>query len=145
VQSGCSRVPALFEQIDHRVAPVSADGAYDTEGVYEAAQAQGEDRAVSVRIPPRRDAQLRPRPSAALMERNRNIRSISRLGRREWQTRSGYSKRSMVENAIYRYKTIIGGGMKSRTLAGQRVEVQLACKVLDTMAPIGMPDSHRVG
>jgi len=140
----CARVPALLGQIDHRVASISADGAYDTKGVYEAAHAHGEGRAVSVLIPPRRDAQLSPRPSAALKERDRTIRSIRRLGRREWHKRSGYSKRSMVENAIYRYKTIIGRGMRSRTLAGQRVEVQLACKILNTMTRLGMPDSYRV-
>jgi hypothetical protein len=50
----------------------------------------------------------------------------------------------MVENAVYRYKTIIGRGMRSRTLAGQRVEVQLACRVLNTMTRLGMPDSYRV-
>ncbi len=79
-----------------------------------------------------------------MKERNRNIRSIRRLGRREWHKRSGYSKRSMIENAIYRYKTIIGRGMRSRSLAGQRVEVQLACRVLNTMTRLGMPDSYRV-
>jgi len=51
----------------------------------------------------------------------------------------------MVENAIYRYKTIIGRGMKSRSLAGQLVEVQLACSVLNTMTRLGMPDGYRVG
>jgi hypothetical protein len=51
----------------------------------------------------------------------------------------------MVENAIYRYKTIIGRGMSSRTLAGQQVEVQLACRILNTMTCLGMPDSYRVG
>jgi hypothetical protein len=50
----------------------------------------------------------------------------------------------MIENAIYRYKAIIGRAMRSRTLAGQLVEVQLACKVLNTMACLGMPDSYRV-
>ena len=39
------------------------------------------------------------------------------LGRREWYNRSGYSRRAMVENAIYRYKMIIGRGMRSRTLS----------------------------
>ncbi len=77
-------------------------------------------------------------------ERNRNIRSIRRLGRREWHERSGFSKRSMIENAIYRYKTIIGRCMSSRTLAGQQVEVRHACKVLNTMISLGMPDSYRV-
>jgi hypothetical protein len=140
----CTRVPALLGQIDNRVTSVSADGTYDAEGVYEAAHAQGEGRAVRVLIPPGRDAQLSPRPSAALKERNQNIRSIRRLGRREWHKRSGYSKRSMVENAIYRYKTIIGRGMRSRTLAGQRVEAQLACKILNTINCLGMPDSYRL-
>jgi hypothetical protein len=51
----------------------------------------------------------------------------------------------MVENTVYRYKTIIGRGVRSRTLAGQRVEVQLACKVLNSMNHLGMPDSYRVG
>ena len=51
----------------------------------------------------------------------------------------------MVENAIFRYKTIIGRGMRSRTLAGQQVEVQLACNVLNMMTSLGMPDSYRVG
>lgn len=121
---------------------MSADGAYDTEGVYEAAQSKGEGRAVRVLIPPGRNVQLSPRPSAALKERNRNIRSIRRLGRREWHKRSGYSKRSLIENATYRYKTIIGRCMRSRTL-GQRVEMRIACKILNTMTCLGMPDSYR--
>jgi len=141
----CTRVPALLGQIDNRVTSVFADGAYDTEGGYEAAHAQGEGRAVRVLIPPGRDAQPCSRPSAALKERNRNIRAIRRLGRREWHKRSRYSKRSMVENAIYRYKAIIGGRMTSRTMAGQRVEMRIACRILNTMTRLGMPDSYRVG
>ena len=139
-----ARAPTLLGQIDHRVASVSADSAYDTGRVYEAAHAKGEGRAVRVRIPPGRNAQLSPRPSAALKERNRNVHSIRRLGRREWPKRSGYSRRAMVENTIYRYKTIIGRAMTSRTLVGQRVEVQLACRVLNSMTRLGMPDSYRV-
>ena len=97
-----------------------------------------------VLIPPGRDAQLNSNPSAAQKERNRNIRSIRELGRREWHTSSGYSKRSMVENIMYRYKTIIGRNMRSRTLDGQRVEAQLASKILNTMTLLGMPDGYRV-
>ena len=63
---------------------------------------------------------------------------------REWYKQSGYSKRSMVENTVYRYKTIIGRSVRSRTFAGQRVEVQLASKILNTMTCLGMPDSCRV-
>ena len=60
-----------------------------------------------VLIPPGRNAQVSPRPSAALKERNRNILSIRELGRREWHKHSGYSERAMVENTVYRYKTDI--------------------------------------
>jgi len=50
----------------------------------------------------------------------------------------------MVENTMYRYKTIIGRGMRSRTLEGQRMEVQLASKILNTMTLLGMPNSYQV-
>ena len=78
-------------------------------------------------------------------ERNRNIRSRARLGKRRWHTLSGYSRRCMVENAVYRYKTIIGPAMRSRTLQGQRVEARIGCRILNTMTALGMPKSHRVG
>jgi len=81
---------------------------------------------------------------AVLRERNRNIRSRARLGKRRWHTLSGYSRRSLVENTIYRYKTIIGPAMRSRTLQGQRVEARVACRILNTMAALGMPQSQRV-
>ena len=79
-----------------------------------------------------------------MRERNRNVRFIRELGRREWHKRSGYSKRSMVENAIYRYKTIIGRDMRSRGLEGQRVEVQLGCGILNGVALLGMLDSYEL-
>jgi IS5 family transposase len=140
----CTQVPALLEQIADPVASVLADGAYDSKAVYEAAYGRGGGRAVRVLIPPGRNAQLNPEPSAALQERNRNIRSIRELGRREWHTSSGYSKRSMAENTVFRYKTMIGRSMRTRTFDGQRVEVQIACKVLNAMTRLGMPNSYRV-
>jgi hypothetical protein len=56
-----------------------SDEALDTKAVYEAANDQGEGGAVRVLIPPKRDAQLSPKSSAALQERDRNIRLI-RIG-----------------------------------------------------------------
>ncbi len=140
----CTPVPGLLEQIGDPVASISADGAYDSKAVYEAAHKRGEGRRVRVLIPPGRNAQLSPKPSTALQERNRNIRLIRQLGRFEWHTSSGYSRRSMVENTVFRYKTIISRSMRSRTFDGQRVEVQLASKILNTMTRLGMPDSYRV-
>jgi hypothetical protein len=69
---------------------------------------------------------------------------MRRLGWREWYASSGYSRRSLVENAVFRYKTILGQRMRSRSLARQRVEVNLACKILNTMTGLGRPDSVKV-
>jgi hypothetical protein len=62
----------------------------------------------------------------------------------QWHTRSGYSRRSIVENTAYRYKALIGSVMRSRTLQGQRVEARVGCKILNTMAGLGMPESRQV-
>ncbi|MBN1607415.1 MAG: transposase [Polyangiaceae bacterium] len=101
------------------------------------------DRSPRVLIPPKKNAQVKPEV-AALRKRNRNIRSRARLGKREWHTRSGCSRRSIVENTAYRYETIIGAAMRSRTLQGQRVEARVGCQILNTMAGPGMPEGHRV-
>ena len=90
-----------------------------------------------------RNARVKPEV-AILRERNRNIRSRARLGKRQLHTRSGYSRRSLVENMVFRYKAIIGRTMRSRTLQGQRVEARVGCRILNTMTALGMPESHRV-
>jgi hypothetical protein len=140
----CARVPGLLDQIDDQVASVMADGAYDAGTVYEAAKKKGDGHRVRVLIPPIQGAQPSSSRSPGQWERNRNIRSVRKLGRREWYTSSGYTRRSLVENAVFRYKSILGQRMRSRSLSGQRVEVRLACKILNTMTSLGRPDSYRV-
>jgi hypothetical protein len=141
----CARVPGLLGQIDDRVASFLADGAYDSAAVYEAVQEKGGGRRVTVIIPPSRGARPSSIRSRGQRERNRNIRSMRKLGWQEWYAGSGYSRRSLVENAVFRYKSILGQRMRSRSLGSQRVEVRLACKILNTMTNLGMPDSVKVG
>jgi hypothetical protein len=140
----CARVPELLDQIDDEVASLTADGAYDAGAVYEAAQEKGNGNRVSVLIPPGRGAQPSSIRSPGQRERNRNVRSMRKDGRKEWYASSGYSRRSLVENAVFRYKTILGHRMRSRSLGSQRVEVKLACRILNRMARLGMPDSVKV-
>lgn len=139
-----ARVPALLKQVEPPLASVMADSAYDTEGVYDAIERHRDDRSPKVLIPPKTNAQLGPN-SLTARERNRNIRSRKKLGKRKWHTRSGYSKRSLAETAMYRYKTIIGPMVRARTLQGQRVEARVGCQILNRMTSLGMPESHRVG
>ncbi|MBT8395859.1 MAG: IS5 family transposase [Gemmatimonadetes bacterium] len=139
------RVGRLLDQIDGPLASVAADGAYDAGSVYEAVQGKGDGHRVRVLIPPIQGAQPSSSRSPGQWERNRNIRSVRKLGRQEWYTSSGYSRRSLVENAVFRYKNILGKRMRSRSLPSQRVEVKLACKILNTMTSLGRPDSVKVG
>ena len=66
-------------------------------------------------------------------------------------TRSGYScnnayhRQSRVENAFFRYKSIIGDGLRARSPAGQGSEVVLGCEILNRMTALGRPVSYRIG
>ena len=123
-----TRVPALLTQIQAPLASVAADSAYDKEAVYEAIEAHSPGRRTRVVIPPQRNATLNQNSNTAMQERDRHIRAIERHGRREWYKLSGCTKRSMVENAVYRYKAIIGPEMRTRTLARQRVEHRIGLR-----------------
>ncbi|MGC8531762.1 MAG: IS5/IS1182 family transposase, partial [Acidiphilium sp.] len=77
-------------------------------------------------------------------QRDRHLEAIAKHGRRGWQQRSGYGRRSLVETAMFRYKTIIGRRLHARTLPNQQTEAKIACNVLNRMASLGMPVSVRV-
>ena len=133
----------MLSQIENELASFSGDGAYDKKPVYDAVKAQSPRRRTRVIIPPMKGALLSPENVTSMCDRNRHIRSIKRIGRREWHLRSGFTKRSTVENVVHRYKAILGREMKARTLAGQRVEARIGCRILNVMAKVGMPESYR--
>ena len=143
-RSGCFTGLSLLAQIKGPIASVRADTAYDQGPVYEAIENHRAERSPRVLIPPRKDARLTP-PSPSTTERNRNIRSQRRLGKRAWHTASGYSRRSKVETGFSRYKTLISPAIRARRLASQRVEARIGCAVLNKMASLGMPDGHMHG
>ena len=51
--------------------------------------------------------------------RDRTITLVKQLGRRQWKRASGYHRQGRVENAFFRYKSIIGYGLRARSPAGQ--------------------------
>ena len=65
--------------------------------------------------------------------------------RRQWKKASGYHRQARVENAFFRYKSIVGEVLRARTPAGQRVEALLACDVLNRMTELGRPESYGIG
>ena len=153
-QSGVIRVHTLTEEtgedattgldlltaVEGPLVRVTADAAYDTVAVYETAGARG----ATVVVPPARTANVSghgPRSPA----RDRTITWVKQLGRRRWKKVSGYHRQSRVENAFFRYKSIIGDGLRARSPAGQGSEVVLGCEILNRMTALGRPASYRIG
>src|SRR5271167_3582406 len=135
-----SELVGLLDQVATRVASVIADGAYDGETVYDAVTDRHPN--ADIIIPPRATAV----PSASgATQRDQHIATIEKHGHIGWQRRSGYNRRSLVETAMYRYKTIIGRRLLARTLSGQQVEAKIGCNVLNRMTGFGMPATIRIG
>ncbi len=66
--------------------------------------------------------------------RDRTITLVKTLGRRRWKQASGYHRQGRVENTFFRYKSIIGAGLRARSPAGQGSEVVLGCEILNRVA-----------
>jgi hypothetical protein len=60
-----------------------------------------------------------------------------------WQKTTGYRRRSLIETAIGRYKSIIGSRPRAR-FAAQQGEVAIAVEALNRMIRIAKPISVRV-
>ena len=48
-------------------------------------------------------------------------------------------------NAFFRYKSIIGDGLRAKTPGGRTAETLLACNILNTMTAMGRPNSYAMG
>ena len=131
-------LPQLLEQTKAEVGRVCADGAYDFQCCYRAIKGCG---AVPL-IPPRSDAVVRGK--SPFEHRDENVREIKKRGRIKWKKESGYHKRSLVETAFFRLKTIFSDKLKSRTRERQKTEVTLRCLALNRMTKLGMPESYGV-
>ena len=70
---------------------------------------------------------------------------MKRLGQRRWKQASGYHREGRVENTFFRYKSIIGDGLRAWSPTGQGSEVVLGCEILNRMIDLGRPVSYRIG
>jgi hypothetical protein len=133
-------LPALLDQFDDPIAQLSADGAYDSHGCYQAIEARGAKAA----IPPREDAVpwrvTDETPYAA--QRNAALETIESQGRKAWKHAVGYHRRSLAETAMYRLKTLFGTGLKARHFESQVAEVYVRLAAMNTMTRLGMPESQ---
>ena len=67
------------------------------------------------------------------------MKFIDSNGRKAWECKTEYFRRLLVENAIGRYKQIIGGKLRSRSEDNQKTEASLGCKILNRMVRLGTP------
>jgi hypothetical protein len=132
-------VPDLLDQIDGSIASVTGDAAYDADGVYDEIGRRHPE--ADVIIPPRSTAVL---SESGRSRRDAHLRTIEKHGRIGWQRLSGYGRRSLVETAMFRYKTIIGRRLRGRSLPNQKTEAKIGCAVLNRMTGLGMPISVRI-
>ena len=131
----------LIEATDGDLVSVTADPAYDTVAFYDAAHRRG----AHVVVPPARTATVSRRKPPRSSARDRTIVAVTEIGRRQWKKMSGYHRQARVENTFFRYKSIIGDGLRARSLAGQGSEAVLACHILNQMTERGRPESYSVG
>jgi len=126
----------LLDEIDD-IASFTADAAYDTIAIYDAATARG----AKVIVPPRTSATRSTRSGA----RDRAVRRVRKVGRRQWKKESGYHQQARVENTFFRYKSIIGDRLRARHPKSQEAEALIACNILNRMTDLGRPESFAIG
>lgn len=139
-------VEPMTEQLDPEVTIESfiGDGGYDTWEVYDVLKARAPT--AQILIPPKKNAKIKQHGNckAVPLTRDETLRAIRRKGRKTWKKQSGYHQRSLAETAIFRFKTIFGDSLSTRSLESQRVQVRIRCKALNQMTHLGMPQSYRV-
>jgi len=118
----------------------TGDGAYDKSKLRKQLHQQ---RIIPI-IPPQHNALISDGSKEEIKSRDDDIRRIKEVGRTQWKQETNYHKRSRVEVAMFRYKTIIGGKLKSRKDENQLTEARIGCWILNKMITIGMPISKKV-
>jgi hypothetical protein len=140
-EADCEVIPKMRRHLPKSIKRSYGDGAYDKDPCYQEFHSAG----IQPIIPPQRGAILHDLQKEPWMEsRNNAIRAIKGLGdddeaRKVWKKLMGYHQRSLGETGFYRWKTILGGELKSRKIPNQRGEVFAKSIVLNRMANLGMP------
>jgi hypothetical protein len=142
-EGDASTLPDLLEQIEAPIRRFTADGAYDHRSVYDRVGAAGTKDVVIV-IPPRHSAVSAGPTDGPWAQRGAALQKIRKVGRREWQKESGYRQQARVENGFFRYKSVLGGGLKASNSNAQAREAMIGCHILNRMAELGRPESYAV-
>ncbi len=116
---------------------IGGDRAYDTKPCHATI-------AATPSIPPREGAVHWPANTSGATWRNNAVDAIARLSRHEWKKDSGYHRRSLAENAMYRFKTLTGNCLWARHTESQATEVAIRVGVINRMADLARPQSVHI-
>jgi hypothetical protein len=125
----------VFEEvmldIEADVDQATGDGAYDAKNCWHWAEENG----VRGVFPPRKGARLEAHGNTKQKQsqRDEHIRLRRRVGKKQWKKKTKYSRRSLAETAMYRFKVILGDELSSRETGNQIAEAILKCKILNMM------------
>lgn len=110
---------------------INADGAYDCKDCWEFCEKKG----IEALIVPNRRARIRQdgHNKSPPTQRDEVIRFIRKEGRKKWKSESGYSRRSLAETAMFRFKQLVGEKISSKNFMNQANEVFIKCKILNQM------------
>jgi len=133
----CEVFEGLVEQVEGELEQIDADGAYDTRQAYEVAAA----RETTLVVQPRENAV----PWEKGHPRNAALEQVAQRGMAAWKEASGYHRRSIAENTLYRLKQLFGDSLASRLFETQVTEVHTRIAAMNVMTSLGMPISVRVG
>lgn len=129
-------LPDLLRTLKGKIGKVSGDGAYDTHECYqEVKQAGGQ-----ANFPPRSNAILWPNDHP----RNQAVSALHEGRIKQWKQETNYHQRSLVETAMWRYKSQTGEKLRSRDYNAQVSEALARVAVLNKMTSLGMPESQMV-
>lgn len=134
----------MLNQMPRSVKRVTGDKAYDR---FRFRRLVCERGAVNG-TPPSKNAKVHyDTIESSIKERNAAIIEIAGLGGDElakklWKKLTGYHRRSLVENTMYRIKSLFGGRLRSRSFERQYVESYVKCLVLNKMTRLGLPKGY---
>ena len=129
----------VIKKTKGKLSSVAGDAAYDTVAMYEQAGSRG----ARVVVPPARSASVSGgKPRSA--ERDETIERVAKVGRQRWKKESGYHRQGTVENAFFRFKSMLGDRLHAGGLAAQKVEVAIGCKILNRLLGLGRPCSEAI-
>ena len=128
-----------LSKIEDPIDEFMGDGAYDTKAIYSSVESRDDEGGHSVTIPPRTGAVVSTAFPDDPSQRDDHVNFVDDHGKKAWENSIGYYRRLLVENAMGRYKGIIGATLRARNFQGQKNEAALACNILNRMVRLGTP------